>query len=176
MFNSTLGGDVSIMALCAHQTKIPMTQENADLNVNDLDLTALPEDALNGLLDRIVDAKVLKLIDSLEHFKDEYQALITRIEASVLPLDLTANKYLSMKEADLKAYLRSHVKARMSPTAPGAAPAPRRRGTVAPKYRHPDNPQLTWTGRGNKPIWVRDFLAAGNDISAALISPAANQG
>ena len=28
---------------------------------------------------------------------------------------------------------------------------------AAPKYRHPENPDLTWTGRGRKPGW---FIAA----------------
>jgi DNA-binding protein H-NS len=30
-----------------------------------------------------------------------------------------------------------------------------------PKYRHPDDPTLTWTGRGRKPVWFIEALAAG---------------
>ncbi|WP_372971989.1 H-NS family nucleoid-associated regulatory protein [Marinobacter sp.] len=30
-----------------------------------------------------------------------------------------------------------------------------------PKYRHPDNPTLTWTGMGRKPKWFIDALEAG---------------
>ena len=29
------------------------------------------------------------------------------------------------------------------------------------KYRHPENPALTWSGRGRKPRWFTDALAAG---------------
>ncbi len=29
------------------------------------------------------------------------------------------------------------------------------------KYRHPENPALTWSGRGRKPQWFVDALAAG---------------
>ncbi len=29
-----------------------------------------------------------------------------------------------------------------------------KRGKVAPKYRNPDNPSETWTGRGRAPVWV----------------------
>ena len=29
------------------------------------------------------------------------------------------------------------------------------------KYRHPENPALTWSGRGRKPRWFADALAAG---------------
>jgi DNA-binding protein H-NS len=32
-----------------------------------------------------------------------------------------------------------------------------KRGTVAPKYRNPDDPSQTWTGRGKRPLW---FAAA----------------
>lgn len=33
-------------------------------------------------------------------------------------------------------------------------------GTTA-KYQHPDNPAMTWSGRGRKPNWVKDL---GGDI------------
>jgi DNA-binding protein H-NS len=29
------------------------------------------------------------------------------------------------------------------------------------KYRHPENPALTWSGRGRKPQWFVEALAAG---------------
>jgi DNA-binding protein H-NS len=38
------------------------------------------------------------------------------------------------------------------------------KGTRAPataKYRHPENPALTWSGRGCKPRWFVDALSAG---------------
>lgn len=35
--------------------------------------------------------------------------------------------------------------------------SPRKRSSPAPKYRHPENPEITWSGRGRKPWW---FVAA----------------
>lgn len=32
------------------------------------------------------------------------------------------------------------------------------RGPVPPKYRNPDNPAETWTGRGRQPKWVQEAL------------------
>lgn len=29
------------------------------------------------------------------------------------------------------------------------------------KYAHPENPSLTWSGRGRKPQWFNDAIAAG---------------
>lgn len=39
------------------------------------------------------------------------------------------------------------------------------RPKAAPKYRNPENPEQTWTGRGRRPQWVHDALAKGTDIS-----------
>jgi DNA-binding protein H-NS len=30
----------------------------------------------------------------------------------------------------------------------------KRKGSVAPKYRDPKNPENTWTGRGRMPLWM----------------------
>jgi DNA-binding protein H-NS len=35
------------------------------------------------------------------------------------------------------------------------------RAPTAAKYRHPENPALTWSGRGRKPQWFVDALEAG---------------
>jgi DNA-binding protein H-NS len=46
-----------------------------------------------------------------------------------------------------------------------APAAPSSRGKVAPKYRNPDNPGETWTGRGRQPRWVQAALAGGRSLS-----------
>ena len=35
------------------------------------------------------------------------------------------------------------------------------RAPVPPKYQHPENPVLTWSGRGRKPQWFVDALTGG---------------
>lgn len=37
---------------------------------------------------------------------------------------------------------------------------------VKVKYRHPENPELEWTGRGRKPKWVEAWLASGFAMDA----------
>ena len=44
-----------------------------------------------------------------------------------------------------------------------AAPSRKRSPSVA-KYRHPENPELTWSGRGRKPGWIGDALAVGKSL------------
>ncbi len=43
------------------------------------------------------------------------------------------------------------------------APA-KKRAASAPKYRHPENSEITWSGRGRKPAWIAEALAAGKSL------------
>lgn len=51
------------------------------------------------------------------------------------------------------------------------APAKARKpiGKVAPKYRNPDNPNETWTGRGKPKSWLATKLAGGAQLEDFLI-------
>ena len=44
------------------------------------------------------------------------------------------------------------------------------RSPAAPKYRHPENPALTWSGRGRKPQWFAEALAAGKTVEDLAIA------
>ncbi len=54
-----------------------------------------------------------------------------------------------------------------SAAAPKAAKT--KRGSVAPKYRHPQNSALTWTGRGRSPIWVAEWKAKHGSLAGITI-------
>jgi DNA-binding protein H-NS len=43
-------------------------------------------------------------------------------------------------------------------------------GGVAPKYRNPENPALTWSGRGKRPLWINEALAAGKTLEDLAVS------
>lgn len=47
------------------------------------------------------------------------------------------------------------------------------RGSVAAKYRNPENSLETWSGRGRQPVWVRDQIASGKTLDDLAIAPAA---
>ena len=38
------------------------------------------------------------------------------------------------------------------------------RAPAAPKYHNPDDPEQTWSGRGRRPVWVRESLEAGKSL------------
>jgi DNA-binding protein H-NS len=52
---------------------------------------------------------------------------------------------------------------------PKAAKSNDGRAKVAPKYRNPDEPDLTWTGRGRKPKWVVAHLEKGGTLDEIAI-------
>ena len=49
------------------------------------------------------------------------------------------------------------------------AGTPRKRAPSVPKYRHPENAEFTWSGRGRRPGWISDALAAGKSLDALAI-------
>ena len=42
-------------------------------------------------------------------------------------------------------------------------------GTVAPKYRHPQDSSLTWTGRGRSPVWVAEWKTKHGSLDGITI-------
>ena len=45
-----------------------------------------------------------------------------------------------------------------------------KRAPTTPKYRHPENPALTWSGRGRKPQWFVEALAKGKTAEDLAIA------
>jgi DNA-binding protein H-NS len=51
------------------------------------------------------------------------------------------------------------------------------RGTVAPKYRNPENPAETWAGRGLRPRWLTAAMKGGKKLEDfAIGGPSAKTG
>lgn len=51
-----------------------------------------------------------------------------------------------------------------------AAPAAKAGKTKSPpKYRHPENPSITWTGKGRQPAWIKEALEAGKSLDDFVI-------
>ena len=42
-------------------------------------------------------------------------------------------------------------------------------GKSPAKFRNPDDPTQTWTGRGRQPAWIKDALANGKSVDDFLI-------
>ena len=51
----------------------------------------------------------------------------------------------------------------------GAMPSKRSHTQAPAKYKHPENPAKTWSGRGRQPAWVKEHLESGKDLDELLI-------
>lgn len=49
------------------------------------------------------------------------------------------------------------------------APVKAKRVSTA-RYRHPENPSVTWSGMGRKPAWFSDWLASGKSADDLKIA------
>ena len=59
--------------------------------------------------------------------------------------------------------------AELAATGGGRRRAGRPANVHPPKYRNPQNPEQTWSGRGRKPQWVKEAEESGADLSAFQI-------
>lgn len=69
----------------------------------------------------------------------------------------------SRKKVEALSALEEHAKALGFSLAEltGVKTRKTRAGAGQPKYRHPDNPDVTWSGQGRKPAWFAAAIAAG---------------
>ncbi len=105
--------------------------------------------------------QVLKQIEALQGEAEklrrkEIDGVITRIREAIEHYGLTA--------ADLGLATRARKAAApaAAPRAKKAAKKGKGKGSVPPKYR--DDAGHTWTGRGLKPVWLREALATGKTL------------
>lgn len=77
--------------------------------------------------------------------------------------------YEDRKKAEARTALEAQAKEFGFSLADLVGATGRKRAASQPKYRHPENPEVTWTGRGRKPKWVSAHIAAGKPIEALEI-------
>ncbi len=51
----------------------------------------------------------------------------------------------------------------------GSLPTAKAKHRSAPKYQHPDDSALSWTGRGRKPGWMLQLLESGHDLHDLIV-------
>lgn len=129
------------------------------------DLKAIDQQ-IKGLIEERAKIELAQLIE----LRRQYLDVMGKIEKVVTPHGLTAQRYLSMRPEEAEEFIRNQAR---SVSAGVVEPATsRRKIKVPPKYRHPKDETMTWTGRGNQPRWVRQLVEEeGVDINSLLINP-----
>jgi DNA-binding protein H-NS len=122
--------------------RIPFIQWSFRMQISDIDICGKPAD----------ECDTVELVAALNAIKEK-----VRLYAQVELQELEKHRQTLL---DI-----------MNGDAPMPAPdeAPKAR-EVKPKYRHPKDMILTWSGRGKKPGWMQDWIAAGNDMNELLIA------
>lgn len=95
----------------------------------------------------------------------ELQAIIENAE---LALEAKKEDHRKAVYAEIKK-LAASIGATVEITLDGKKVVHKGGGKVPPKYVHPDDEHITWTGRGMMPKWMRALIDAGHDKSEFLI-------
>jgi DNA-binding protein H-NS len=113
-------------------------------------------------------AKIEKEIDKLRKKAD---ALQSKRRKPVLASIIRSMREYNITPEEIVAAFGKPV-ARRGPgrkSASGSTAAARPKRVVAPKYRHPEPPHHTWSGRGKAPRWLTAAEAAGASRESFLI-------
>lgn len=90
----------------------------------------------------------------------ELQAVIENAEKALKNKQINKRKEVITQIKELAASIDVIVEIHESEKRPV-----RKGAKVAIKYRHPDDHNKTWTGRGVAPKWMQELLSAGHDRS-----------
>lgn len=124
----------------------------------EVDLKQFSGAEIDALIAGATEEKAERTLQRLEPLRKEYAALVARIDTEVRPFGLDSHRFLTMTQPALRKAIIA--------TLDGGERASRPTNTrVPPRYRNPENPEQTWTGRGMVPHWVRDFKARGGDLT-----------
>lgn len=103
---------------------------------------------------------------------------ISKLSLSELrELERLIPREIRRREAEEKALVRKEVEAMVAArgfcledlVGEGMGRTGRSGAKVAVKYRHPQQHDLTWTGRGRKPHWVEAWLAEGGSLEQLIV-------
>lgn len=98
---------------------------------------------------------------------DELQKLQGQIEVEIRQRNARKKKELVSKVKALAAAGGYTLEELVEEVSSSAGSKPTR--VVAPKYRHPSDSSLKWTGRGKTPRWVAELLGQGKTLSDLTI-------
>lgn len=101
-----------------------------------------------------------KIIDAQQDLRDRYAAIMKEIKAVASEYGLSTEQYLGMSRSEAIRHVAHDLQRRER-----AAVAKVSSAQIPKKYRHPDRPDLEWTGRGAEPRWMREWLEKHPDKS-----------
>jgi len=84
-------------------------------------------------------------------------------------VDRAITTYQERRRAEVAQELESIAREKGFTLSELSGAARRKRKPVKPKYRSPDDPAVTWSGRGRRPHWVKEALDHGKSLEDLAI-------
>lgn len=105
-------------------------------------------------------------LPQLKELRARIARAIVRQEAAARAATLTRLERLAREHGLSLDEVLCEAAATTPPRTPVAKTKPSSKPALSPKYRHPSNSKLAWSGRGRKPQWVAAWLASGRTLDA----------
>lgn len=124
-----------------------MNHEMKETSINDLDLQGYTAEELEILMNRIRGRIRGLRLQRLNTLRKEVQKTAEELGMTVAQVVGLEKPVKAVKDRSAK--------------------------KIAPKYRNPEAPEQTWTGRGQMPVWLRQRVEQGARLEDFLISAVA---
>lgn len=134
-----------------------MSEKGKAIEQNLPDLGVLSLAQLNALQHKIAARVAEQTAAQLEVLRAEHRELLRRIDDAVSKFGMTAEQFLTTPPQRVAQILVGAAEGRTA-TPPVAKPRRRGKAVIPIKYQHPTNPALTWTARGTRPNWLKDWF------------------
>ena len=105
------------------------------------------------------------MLDVTKMDREELKAAREAKAAELRELEKAEAEYDGRRLAELKEEFRERLKSEgftwSEVFEPGKRKASSSRTRGPAKYRHPENPETTWTGKGRQPAWFKEAIESG---------------
>ena len=117
-----------------------------------------------------LDKELLAIQRERNKLEIREKALLMQYKRPALDRIVEMMQTAKISLSDLSAALKkaSNVGSKQSSRAAKADKKPTKK--VPPKFRHPDDPGLVWSGRGKTPVWLRELEKQGRAEKARVKS------
>ncbi len=105
-----------------------------------------------------------KSLDGMD--KDELRAALKDAKGRVREIEKAIDQFDDRRKAEIRSALEAQAKEAGFSLDDFVGGKPRGSRTTKkgePKYRHPANTSITWTGKGRQPTWFKEHVEAGGD-------------
>lgn len=105
-----------------------------------------------------------KSLDKMD--KDELRDELKEAKARLRDVEKAIAEYDDRRKSEIRAELEAQAKAAgysLDDFVGGRVRGARAAKKGQPKFRHPANESITWTGKGRQPTWFKEHVEAGGD-------------